>query len=129
MANRARTVVASEVRDVLNYFGNCPICGYPARACHITAEFDDGQVDSQTVAACGGWCGWKGPVAPTPMTGEEAVLTKSRNAVASSARGELDGFRRSADAQDAGEEALAGSGVGFGQDGLHVVVDRVFGEE
>ncbi|MFD4459546.1 hypothetical protein [Nocardia sp. NPDC058480] len=75
MASRKRTVIASEVQDVLNYFGRCPICDYPAQAWHLTAQFDDGVVESQTIAACGGWCGWKGPVSPTTMTGETAVLT------------------------------------------------------
>lgn len=74
-------VVASESRDVLNYFGKCPVCDYPTRAMHITAEFDDGRVESQTIASCGGWCGWKGPVAPTTMTGSTAVMTPSRDAV------------------------------------------------
>ncbi|CAM4344707.1 hypothetical protein NONI108955_21930 [Nocardia ninae] len=78
MANRKRTVTASEVQDVLNYFGKCPICDYPARAWHLTAQFDDGRIESQTVAACGGWCGWKGPVSPTPMTGDTAVLTQGQ---------------------------------------------------
>ncbi|TCJ99924.1 hypothetical protein DFR71_0910 [Nocardia alba] len=85
MANHKRTVTDSEVQDVLNYFGKCPICDHPARAWHITARFDDGGVESQTVAACGGWCGWKGPVNPTPMTGDTAVLTQGQNMIGSAA--------------------------------------------
>ncbi len=76
-------VVASESHDVLNYFGKCPVCDYPTRAVHITAKFDDGRVESQTIASCGGWCGWKGPVEPTPMTGAAAVMAPSRGTVPS----------------------------------------------
>ncbi|WP_336086402.1 hypothetical protein [Nocardia sp. SSK8] len=83
MTHRTRTVVASDVQIVLNYFGRCPICDHPAHARHITARFDDGGVESRTIAECGGWCGWKGPVDPTPMTGDTAVLTRGRNTIAS----------------------------------------------
>ncbi|MFE3542989.1 hypothetical protein ACFXK0_08465 [Nocardia sp. NPDC059177] len=81
MAERSRTVVAAEVQDVLNYFGACPICGHPARARLITAQFADGRVCSQTVAECGGWCGWKGPVDATPMTGDAVVTAQGRNEI------------------------------------------------
>lgn len=81
MARRKRVVVASEVREILNYFGRCPVCDHPATAVTITAQFDDGRVESQTIASCGGWCGWNGPVRATTMTGTAAVLTKSRNAL------------------------------------------------
>ncbi|AHH19553.1 hypothetical protein NONO_c47690 [Nocardia nova SH22a] len=76
-----RAVVASEVQEILNYFGQCPICGHPARAWHITAEFDDNHVSSQDIAECGGWCGWKGPVQPVAMTDGALVLTKKRKAI------------------------------------------------
>ncbi|MFI1919032.1 hypothetical protein [Nocardia sp. NPDC020380] len=69
MADRKRIVIASEVQEILNYFGACPICGRPARARQITAQFDDGRIESQTIGECGGWCGWKGPVVVTTMTG------------------------------------------------------------
>lgn len=82
MADRERTVTASTVQDVLNYFGHCPICDYPARAWHITARFDDGEVASQTIAACGGWCGWKGPVAATTMTGQAVLAPGSAEGIA-----------------------------------------------
>lgn len=73
-------VVASESRDVLNYFGRCPVCDHPARAVCITAEFNDGRIESQVVASCGGWCGWKGLVEPTTMTGSIPVMTPSQGA-------------------------------------------------
>lgn len=74
-------VVASESRDVLNYFGRCPVCDHPARAVRITAEFNDGRIESQVVASCGGWCGWKGPVEPTTMTGSIPVMTPGQGMV------------------------------------------------
>lgn len=81
MIGHKRDVVASEVQEILNYFGKCPICGHPARAWHITAEFDDDQVESQDVAECGGWCGWKGPVRPVAMTAGALVLTKEHKEI------------------------------------------------
>ncbi|MCU1648778.1 MAG: hypothetical protein JWN03_9053 [Nocardia sp.] len=74
-------VVASEVQEILNYFGKCPVCNHPSRAWHITARFGDGRVESQDIAECGGWCGWKGPVHPAPMTSGRIVLTKERNTI------------------------------------------------
>lgn len=81
MVGRKRGVVASGVREILNYFGKCPICEHPARAWHITAEFDDSRVESQDIAECGGWCGWKGPVRPVAMTDGALVLTKEHRAI------------------------------------------------
>lgn len=84
-------VVASEVQEILNYFGKCPICDHPARAWHITAEFGDGRVEGQDIAECGGWCGWKGPVQPVSMTGGSLVLTERHNGIRGVAGG---GVRR-----------------------------------
>ncbi|MEU8897292.1 hypothetical protein [Nocardia sp. NPDC048505] len=81
MVGRKRGVVASEVQEILNYFGQCPVCGHPARAWRITAEFDDNRVESQDVAECGGWCGWKGPVRPVAMTDGTLVFTKERREI------------------------------------------------
>lgn len=63
-----RHVVDSQVQEILNYFGKCPVCDHPSRARRITATFDDGRTETQDVAECGGWCGWKGPVHASPMT-------------------------------------------------------------
>ncbi|MRH90163.1 hypothetical protein GFY24_22430 [Nocardia sp. SYP-A9097] len=73
-----RTVTASDVREILNYFGKCPLCGYPARASTYTARFDDGSTEEQIVATCGLPCGWNGPADPTTMTGTEPVPKPSR---------------------------------------------------
>lgn len=66
--NDHRSVVASDVREILNYFGKCPLCGYPARASAYTAQFDDGHIETQILATCGLPCGWNGPASGTPMT-------------------------------------------------------------
>ncbi|KAA8887808.1 hypothetical protein F3087_11900 [Nocardia colli] len=67
-SHRDRTMVSSRVDPVLNYFGKCPLCGYPAHASTITAHFDDDEVEQLVVATCGLPCGWSGPVVPTTMT-------------------------------------------------------------
>ncbi|MFD6161730.1 hypothetical protein ACFWF7_02520 [Nocardia sp. NPDC060256] len=61
-------MVSSRVEPVLNYFGKCPLCGYPAQAATITAQFDDDEVEQLVVATCGVPCGWSAPVVPTMMT-------------------------------------------------------------
>ncbi|QLY29464.1 hypothetical protein [Nocardia huaxiensis] len=81
MVGHKREVVASAVQEILNYFGKCPICGHPARAWRITAGFDDDRVESQDVAECGGWCGWKGPVRATAMTDGSLVLAKAHRTI------------------------------------------------
>ncbi|WP_067563295.1 hypothetical protein [Nocardia acidivorans] len=70
-----RTVRSSDVREILNYFGKCPLCGYPARASTYTARFDDGTTEEHIIATCGLPCGWNGPAAATTMTGNESPLT------------------------------------------------------
>ncbi|MFD4352644.1 hypothetical protein ACFWPX_08790 [Nocardia sp. NPDC058518] len=87
MVDRKRGVAASEVLEILNYFGKCPICGHPARAWHITAEFDESRVESQDIAECGGWCGWKGPVRPGAMTDGALVLAKQCKEIRAAALG------------------------------------------
>ncbi|MEU7142701.1 hypothetical protein ABZ942_24860 [Nocardia sp. NPDC046473] len=61
-------MVSSRVDPVLNYFGKCPLCGYPAHAARITAQFDDDETEQLVVATCGLPCGWSGPVVATTMT-------------------------------------------------------------
>ncbi|MGF7119627.1 hypothetical protein [Rhodococcus sp. AG1013] len=56
------------MEEILNYFGKCPVCGYPARASTITVQFDDGTTESLVVGTCGRPCGWNGPVPATLMT-------------------------------------------------------------
>lgn len=68
LSKRQRIIVASQVDPILNYFGKCPACGYPARASTIRVRFDDDTAAELVVAQCGLPCGWNGPVAPTTMT-------------------------------------------------------------
>ncbi|MGW4242389.1 hypothetical protein [Nocardia sp. NPDC004722] len=76
MNRQQREVIDSQVQEILNYFGKCPLCGHPARAWHITATFADHRTESQDIAECGGWCGWKAPTHPTTMTPGALVLAQ-----------------------------------------------------
>ncbi|WP_330180888.1 hypothetical protein OHB26_31500 [Nocardia sp. NBC_01503] len=76
-----RTVISSDVREILNYFGKCPLCGYPARASTYTAQFDDGNTEEQVVATCGLPCGWNGPANATTMTGTDPIPKASRKSL------------------------------------------------
>ncbi len=61
-------VSAVRSREILNYFGKCPACGYPARAVLRTISRNDGGVTDAVIATCELPCGWSGPVEPTIMT-------------------------------------------------------------
>ncbi|MEV5647315.1 hypothetical protein AB0L57_03600 [Nocardia sp. NPDC052254] len=61
-------VVSSQLRPILDYFGKCPACGYPAEAALLTTGFIDGTITRRVVATCGLPCGWSDHVAPAPMT-------------------------------------------------------------
>lgn len=52
--------------EVLDYFGKCPECGYPARA---SADFAGAPT---VLASCDRPCGWTGVVPLTTMTGRTA---------------------------------------------------------
>ncbi|MFC9894877.1 hypothetical protein ACFVMC_14415 [Nocardia sp. NPDC127579] len=57
------------VKEILNYFGKCPACGYPARAVETHApSVRTGEVQVTISATCDLPCGWSGPVARTVMT-------------------------------------------------------------
>ncbi|MFB8000868.1 hypothetical protein [Nocardia sp. NPDC056000] len=81
MTEPRRTVIASEVREILNYFGKCPLCGYPARASTYTAQFSDGSTEEQIVATCGLPCGWNGPADLSTMTSNAPVHRTSPRAL------------------------------------------------
>ncbi|MFJ2667666.1 hypothetical protein ACIO14_25310 [Nocardia fluminea] len=49
------------VRDVFDYFGKCPRCGYPADASETVRRFPDGEIEREVTASCGLPCGWRGP--------------------------------------------------------------------
>ncbi len=62
MRKRLPPTATSELREILDYFGKCPECGYPARASTTLR-------DTRTVfASCDRPCGWTGIVPLTTMT-------------------------------------------------------------
>ncbi|MFC8044738.1 hypothetical protein [Nocardia sp. NPDC057353] len=63
------TVVYSRESEILDYFGKCEACGYPARAAATTEMLAGGGVQTSVVAACALPCGWTARVPLTTMTG------------------------------------------------------------
>ncbi|MEV0355901.1 hypothetical protein AB0H71_07510 [Nocardia sp. NPDC050697] len=61
-ANRTAT-------EILDYFGKCPRCGYPATA-WLHTVVADGRTRREVVGVCDSPCGWTGPVRVTSMTGQ-----------------------------------------------------------
>ncbi|MGV9822573.1 hypothetical protein [Nocardia xishanensis] len=61
-------VLASQSQEILNYFGRCPRCHYPARVYLVTTVFADGEHAVATLATCDLTCGWSGPAPLTTMT-------------------------------------------------------------
>lgn len=55
-------------REVLNYFGTCPRCGYPAQAFLVATHYADGKIRVTTDGSCALPCGWSGPIEVTTMT-------------------------------------------------------------
>ncbi|MEV5649750.1 hypothetical protein AB0L57_16015 [Nocardia sp. NPDC052254] len=66
--HRLGGISAVRSREILNYFGKCPACGYPAQAVLRTISYTDGVVTDAVIATCELPCGWSGPVEPTIMT-------------------------------------------------------------
>ncbi|MEU6563391.1 hypothetical protein [Nocardia nova] len=64
----SRGVAAVRSREILNYFGKCPVCGYPAQAVLRTVCHTDGVITDAVIATCELPCGWTGPVEPSVMT-------------------------------------------------------------
>ncbi|MGW5520464.1 hypothetical protein [Nocardia africana] len=62
------SVVEERRREVLNYFGNCPRCGYTAHAFLVATHYADGRTVVGTIGSCGVPCGWSGPITLTKMT-------------------------------------------------------------
>ncbi|MCP2278646.1 hypothetical protein [Nocardia amikacinitolerans] len=52
------------IRAVLDYFGKCPNCGYPAEASSIERRRGDDTVATEIVAYCGMPCGWSAQMPP-----------------------------------------------------------------
>ncbi|MFF0492408.1 hypothetical protein ACFYTQ_25560 [Nocardia sp. NPDC004068] len=60
--------IRTHVQELLDYFGTCADCGYPASASLITRECADGTVEQEVIATCGLPCGWRAPVPMRRMT-------------------------------------------------------------
>lgn len=63
-----RAVVARIATEILDYFGKCPRCGYPATAWLHTLTLDDRSERQEVIGVCASPCGWSGPVRPSSMT-------------------------------------------------------------
>ncbi|MFC9471905.1 hypothetical protein ACFTS5_06910 [Nocardia sp. NPDC056952] len=61
--------INTTVRELLDYFGQCGACGYPASASLLTQHYPDGSTHHEVVATCGLPCGWRAPVSMRRMTG------------------------------------------------------------
>ncbi|MFD6272283.1 hypothetical protein [Nocardia asteroides] len=61
--------VRTTVYELLDYFGRCAACGYPASASRVAEHFGDGSVQHEVIATCGLPCGWRAPVSMRRMTG------------------------------------------------------------
>ena len=57
---RPEYLVGSSVREVLNFFENCPKCGYSATATVVTRRFSGGSIETEMHLSCGLPCGWTG---------------------------------------------------------------------
>lgn len=55
------------VREMLNFFGKCEECGYPASASWVETV-TSGRATRELIAECGLPCGWRGAAQKTPMT-------------------------------------------------------------
>ncbi|MEV0296891.1 hypothetical protein [Nocardia sp. NPDC050710] len=64
--NRPAMVVRTH--EILNYFGKCPECGYPARATEVRGLSAGGEIEVAVAASCDLPCGWSGSVPLTIMT-------------------------------------------------------------
>ncbi|NKY50827.1 hypothetical protein [Nocardia vermiculata] len=60
------------VREILDYFGTCPRCGYAAEAVRTVRTFADRHRETEITATCGLPCGWYGAAPLTTMTGAHA---------------------------------------------------------
>ncbi|MGY2008150.1 hypothetical protein ACW9HJ_25680 [Nocardia gipuzkoensis] len=64
----ARRIAHSRTEEILDFFGKCRACGYPAYAETTTLRYETGEMETKIIASCALPCGWTGEVAATPMT-------------------------------------------------------------
>ncbi|MFF4024837.1 MULTISPECIES: hypothetical protein [Nocardia] len=62
------TVIRRHAVEILNYFGNCPCCGYAAQAAMMINVYADSSTTREPIGRCSLPCGWTGPVEVTTMT-------------------------------------------------------------
>ncbi|NKY32185.1 hypothetical protein HGA13_03720 [Nocardia speluncae] len=72
MPETRRRVVRNHTDEILNYFGKCKSCGYPAHAESNRRIYDTGEIETLVIASCDLPCGWSDQVSPTTMTGPAA---------------------------------------------------------
>lgn len=72
MSKAGRRVVITHTDEILDYFGKCASCGYPAHASAITRVYDKGATEYLVIATCALPCGWSDTVVPVTMTGRSA---------------------------------------------------------
>ncbi|MEU1520744.1 hypothetical protein ACWDO0_13295 [Nocardia rhamnosiphila] len=72
MHQTRRRVAITQTDEILDYFGKCASCGYPARAESTRRVFDNGEIETLVIASCSLPCGWSDRVSPTRMTGPAA---------------------------------------------------------
>ncbi|MGY2009849.1 hypothetical protein ACW9HC_22940 [Nocardia gipuzkoensis] len=60
--------IRTDVSEILDYFGLCADCPYPASASLLRHHYSDGSTQREIIATCGLPCGWRAPVSPTRMT-------------------------------------------------------------
>lgn len=73
MHQNRRQVAVTHTDEILNYFGKCRSCGYPAGARSRRQIFDNGEIETLVIASCALPCGWSDQVTPTTMTGPDAA--------------------------------------------------------
>ncbi|MBF6476162.1 MULTISPECIES: hypothetical protein [Nocardia] len=64
----ARRIAHSRTEEILDFFGKCRACGYPAYAETTTLRYQTGEMETKVIASCALPCGWTGEVSATPMT-------------------------------------------------------------
>ncbi|MET8650168.1 MULTISPECIES: hypothetical protein [Nocardia] len=74
-----RITTGTQVNEIINYFGKCLRCGYPATASIHVTTYSDGTESTRALATCASPCGWTGPASPTTMSGQPPVIGRRRD--------------------------------------------------
>ncbi|MDR7167293.1 hypothetical protein J2W56_001011 [Nocardia kruczakiae] len=65
--------IYTDVHEVLDYFGKCAHCDYPASASLVIRWYSDYTSDRELIATCGLPCGWQESVPMKKMTGSQRI--------------------------------------------------------